>query len=93
MLYAHSYIQSIDIQYLEISHPPRLHLLLSSLFDLKVGREENETRTDTLRSLKELEERQNKLNKEIQKYCDSDPEVLAQMKENIKVRQHTHMHT
>ena len=54
---------------------------------LKVGREEDEARTKALRSLKELEETQNKLKIEIQKYHDSDPEVLAHMKENIEVRQ------
>lgn len=56
---------------------------------LQVGREESETRTETLNNLKELEEKRDSLTKEIQKYRDSDPEVLAQMKENIKVRLHT----
>ena len=52
---------------------------------LQVGREEDEARTEALTSLEELQETQNKLQTEIQKYRDSDPEVLTQMKENIKV--------
>lgn len=52
-----------------------------------MGRQEDDARTKALRWLKELEETQNKMNLEIQKYRDSDPEVLAQMKENIGVRQ------
>ncbi|XP_063863291.1 beta-1,4-mannosyl-glycoprotein 4-beta-N-acetylglucosaminyltransferase-like isoform X2 [Scylla paramamosain] len=50
----------------------------------KVGREENVARTEALASLKELQETQNKLQLEIQKYRDSDPEVLAQIKENTQ---------
>lgn len=53
----------------------------------KVGREEGEERSETLRRLKELEEKKESLGKEIQKYRDSDPEVLATMKESTKVAQ------
>lgn len=60
---------------------------------LQVGREESEERTEILRHLKEVEEKKAHLNKEIQKYRDSDPEVLATMKEDTKVGEHTHSHT
>lgn len=65
----------------------KLKTSLSKLEQAKVGREEDDDRKNALRILKELEETQNKINLEIQKYRDSDPEVLAQMKENIKVSQ------
>lgn len=51
----------------------------------KNGREEDEARMEALASLRELQETQNELQMEIQKYCDSDPEVLAQIKEDSQV--------
>ncbi|XP_050707703.1 meiotic nuclear division protein 1 homolog [Eriocheir sinensis] len=65
----------------------RLKTSQSKVEQAKVGREEGEERSETLRRLKELEEKKESLGKEIQKYRDSDPEVLATMKESTKVAQ------
>ncbi|XP_045138018.1 meiotic nuclear division protein 1 homolog isoform X1 [Portunus trituberculatus] len=65
----------------------KVKISVSKVEQAKVGREEDEARTEALASLKELQETQNKLQIEIQKYRESDPEVLAQMKESIQVAQ------
>ncbi|XP_045138022.1 meiotic nuclear division protein 1 homolog isoform X2 [Portunus trituberculatus] len=62
----------------------KVKISVSKVEQAKVGREEDEARTEALASLKELQETQNKLQIEIQKYRESDPEVLAQMKESIQ---------
>ncbi|KAK3860930.1 hypothetical protein Pcinc_021624 [Petrolisthes cinctipes] len=65
----------------------KLKIKKEKLEQAKVGREEGEGREEMLRRLSQLEDSQNQLNKDIQKYRDCDPEVLAQMKEGSVVAQ------
>lgn len=63
----------------------RLKTSQAKLDDAKVGREEGEDRQEVLEQLAQLESTKDQLTKEIQKYHDSDPEVLNEKKESIQV--------
>ncbi|XP_063626234.1 meiotic nuclear division protein 1 homolog [Cydia splendana] len=49
-----------------------------------VGREATEERTAVLKSLEEMKKQEEALKKELQKYRDSDPEYIAQLKTEIE---------
>ncbi|XP_063536996.1 meiotic nuclear division protein 1 homolog [Cydia strobilella] len=51
-----------------------------------IGREATEERTDILKSLEEIKKQEEALKKQLQKYRDSDPEYIAQLKTEIEVR-------
>ena len=52
---------------------------------LQVGREETEKRLKVLQRLRTMQVDEERLTLEIQKYKDSDPEMLEQMKNEIQV--------
>lgn len=52
----------------------------------KVGREETNERSEILQTLKKVEKQEAELKKELQKYRDSDPEYIAQLRNEIQVR-------
>ncbi|CAH0694746.1 unnamed protein product [Spodoptera exigua] len=54
-----------------------------------VGRENCEERTMVLATLESLEKREEDLKKELQKYRDSDPEYMAQLKKETQVDNYT----
>ncbi|XP_063365325.1 meiotic nuclear division protein 1 homolog [Cydia amplana] len=49
-----------------------------------IGREATEERTDVLKSLEKMKKEEEALKKELQKYRDSDPEYIAQLKTEIE---------
>nr|XP_021186097.2 meiotic nuclear division protein 1 homolog [Helicoverpa armigera] len=49
-----------------------------------IGREQSEDRTEVLATLEHLEKHEEKLKRELQKYRDSDPEYIAQLKTEIE---------
>ncbi|PZC81115.1 hypothetical protein B5X24_HaOG213455 [Helicoverpa armigera] len=49
-----------------------------------IGREQCEERTEVLATLERLEKHEEKLKRELQKYRDSDPEYIAQLKTEIQ---------
>lgn len=51
----------------------------------KKGREETEDRANTLNIIDTLKEEEAKLLAEVQKYKDSDPQVIEEMKQQIEV--------
>lgn len=51
----------------------------------QVGREETNQRLEVLENIEKLKKEKECVLKELQKYKDSDPEVLEQMKVQIKV--------
>ncbi|XP_054269550.1 meiotic nuclear division protein 1 homolog [Macrosteles quadrilineatus] len=62
----------------------RLKVAKDSIIDAKVGREDTSARQELIKKIELLKGEENKLILEIQKYKDSDPEVLEQMKTDIK---------
>ncbi|XP_061718887.1 meiotic nuclear division protein 1 homolog [Cydia pomonella] len=49
-----------------------------------IGREATEERTEVLKSLEEMTKKEEALKRELQKYRDSDPEYIAQLKTEIE---------
>ncbi|XP_021186097.3 meiotic nuclear division protein 1 homolog [Helicoverpa armigera] len=49
-----------------------------------IGREQCQERTEVLATLERLEKQEEKLKRELQKYRDSDPEYIAQLKTEIQ---------
>lgn len=53
---------------------------------MQKGREDNEERNLILNQLTKLKNEEDNLKKQIQKYKDSDPEVIEKLKSDIKVK-------
>lgn len=54
-------------------------------FSIQVGREPSDERTETLLLLEKIVKESESLKKELQKYRDSDPEYISQLKTEIQV--------
>uniref|UniRef100_A0A1B6M0L2 Meiotic nuclear division protein 1 homolog n=1 Tax=Graphocephala atropunctata TaxID=36148 RepID=A0A1B6M0L2_9HEMI len=63
----------------------RLKTAKDRLIEAKVGREDTNARQELLKKIETAKSKEIKLFQEIQKFKDSDPEVLEQMKSDIKV--------
>lgn len=63
----------------------RLSIARKNLVTAKVGKEDTEERTEVLRRVDELKKKKAELEAEINKYKDSDPEVLEEMKVETQV--------
>ena len=63
----------------------KLGSLDQMITEAQVGREEGEDRTQVLAELTELRNRREVLRAEIQKYRDCDPELLEELKQEIKM--------
>ncbi|XP_012241999.1 meiotic nuclear division protein 1 homolog [Bombus impatiens] len=50
----------------------------------KIGKEDTEERQILLRELEELKAKENQLNKQIAKFSDADPEVIAKLAEKVQ---------
>ena len=63
----------------------KLGSLDQMIAEAHVGREEGEDRTQVLAELTELRNRREVLRAELQKYRDCDPELLEELKQEIKM--------
>lgn len=60
-------------------------MILNNTLYQQIGREKCDERTQVLSMLENFEKQEEKLKKELQRYRDSDPEYIAQLKTETEV--------